>query len=112
LAPAWILSWFGLDMHRAILWAGVAVAPFLHTLACFAAAWAAKPLLPQHGAWRLAALMLLINGSALSYSLAGRPDHHPLCLLLIVLGAGYAIRASLDPRNGRAAIMAGICAGV
>lgn len=111
LIPAWVLTWFGIDMHRAILWAGVAIAPALHTLACFAVAWAAKPILPQHGAWRLAALMLLINGSALSYSLAGRPDHHPLCLLLIAVGAGYTIRACLDPTNRRAAIMAGICAG-
>lgn len=111
LVPAWVLTWFGFEMHRAIYWAGLAIAPVLHTLSCFAVAWAARPLLPQHGAWRLAAVMLLINGSALSYSLAGRPDHHPLCILLMALGAGYAIRALLSPERRSPAVMAGICAG-
>jgi hypothetical protein len=111
LLPSFLLSLFGLEFHRAIYWSGVIIAPVLHTLACIAAAWAAKPLFPQHGAWRLAALMLLLSGSALSYSLSGRPDHHPLCILVIALGAGYAIRAMLAPERARPAVMAGIYAG-
>lgn len=111
LLPAIALSWFGLDMHRAIYWSGVAVAPVLHFLACIAAAWAAKPLFPQHGAWRIAALTLLLGGTALSYSLPGRPDHHPLIVLAIATGAGYFIRAILALDNPRPAWAAGICAG-
>lgn len=111
LLPALVVSWFGLPLHQAIYWAGVAIAPLLQVLACLAAAWAARPVFPQHGAWRLAALMLLLNGAALSYSLAGRPDHHPLSLLLIALMLGHALRALLAPDRARPAYLAGIMAG-
>ncbi len=112
LVPAIFLSLFGIDMHRAIYWVGVAIPPILHMLACMGVAWAAKPLFPQHGAWRLAALILLLNGSALGYSLAGRPDHHPLCILTIALSAGYVVRAMLAPDRARPAVFAGLWAGV
>lgn len=112
LLPSIVLSWFGLDLNRAIYWVGVAVAPVLHFLACISVAWAARPLFPQHGAWRLAALMLLLSGSALSYSLAGRPDHHPLYILTIALSTGYVVRALQNPDQPRAAGLAGIWGGV
>jgi hypothetical protein len=111
LLPSIILSWCGLDPTRAIYWVGVVIAPILHFLACIGVAWAARPLFPQHGAWRLAALMLLLSGSALSYSLAGRPDHHPLCILTIALSAGYVIRALQNPERKRAAVLAGVWGG-
>jgi hypothetical protein len=111
LLPALAVSWFGVPLHDAIYWVGVAIAPLLQTLTCLAVAWAAKPVFPQHGAWRLAALMLLLNGAALSYSLAGRPDHHPLSLVLIALMLGYAIRAMLAPERARPAYIAGAMAG-
>lgn len=112
LFPSLLLSLFGIDMHRAIYWVGVTVPPILHVVACIGVAWAAKPLFPQHGAWRLAALILLLSGTALGYSLAGRPDHHPLCILTIALSAGYVIRALLAPEKARPAVLAGIWSGV
>lgn len=112
LLPSVLLSLFSMDMHRAIYWTGVVAPPILHMLACMVVAWAARPLFPQHGAWRLAALILLLSGAALGYSLAGRPDHHPLCILTIALSAGYVVRAMLAPDRARAAVLAGIWSGV
>lgn len=111
LFPALLLNLLGLSFHHSVYWVGVVVSPVLHTLACIGAAWAAKPLFPQHGAWRLAALILLLNGAALGYSLAGRPDHHVLSLLCTVMAAGYLIRAAMTPARRRPALLAGIWAG-
>jgi hypothetical protein len=111
LLPALLLHLFGWDMHRAIYWVGVLSSPVLHLLACIAAAWAARPLFPQHGAWRIAALMLLLSGASLSYSLPGRPDHHTLSILAMAVAAGYAIRGLLAPERPRPAWLAGAWSG-
>lgn len=112
LLPALFLNLFGLPIERAIYWVGFWVSPVLQLIACIAAAKAAKPLWPQHRAWRLAALMVLFNGAALTYCLAGRPDHHSLGLLLTLLAAGQTIRATLEPENPHPAWAAGAWAGV
>lgn len=112
LLPALPLTWFGLPIERAIYWVGFWISPILQLIACMVAAQAAKPLWPQHGAWRLAALMVLFNGAALTYCMAGRPDHHSLGLLLTLLAAGQTIRAMLTPNVARPAVIAGAWAGV
>ncbi|MDY0870775.1 hypothetical protein [Dongia rigui] len=112
LLPALLLNVAGLPIERAIYWVGFWISPILQVLACLVAANAAKMLWPQHGAWRLAGLMVLFNGAALTYCLAGRPDHHSLGLLLTLLAAGQTIRAALQPNNARPALAAGAWAGV
>ncbi|TDQ78955.1 hypothetical protein A8950_3418 [Dongia mobilis] len=107
LLPAMLLRLFGFDMHQAIYWVGVVVSPVIHLLACIAIAWAARPLFPQHGAWRIAALILLLSGASLSYSLPGRPDHHTLSIFIMAVAAGYAIRGLLSPDDARPAWLAG-----
>lgn len=107
LLPALLLHVAGFAMDRAIYWSGMVVSPVLQLLACLAAAKAAKPIWEKHGAWRVAAVMVLFNGAAVTYCLAGRPDHHSLGLLLTILAAGQAIRAVLNPRDARAAYYAG-----
>lgn len=112
LLPAVLLHHlFGLPAQQALYWVGVAVSPILHLLACIVVAWAARPLFPQHGAWRIAALILLLSGASLSYSLPGRPDHHALCILLVALAARYAICGLLDPQARRPAYLAGAWSG-
>lgn len=111
LLPAFLLHLAGLTMDRAIYWTGAAISPVLQLAACVAAAVAAKPIWEQHGAWRVAALMVLFNGAAITYCLAGRPDHHSLGLLLTILAAGQAIRAMLTPSNVKLAFRAGAWAG-
>jgi hypothetical protein len=112
LLPALLLHVFGLPIERAIYWVGFWISPILQLVACLVAANAARPLWPQHGAWRLAGLMVLFNGAALTYCLAGRPDHHSLGLLLTLLAAGQTIRATLQPNSARHAWAAGAWAGV
>ncbi len=112
LLPAMLLHLFGMGMDRAIYWSGVIISPALHFAAAIAAAMAARPLWPQHGAWRVAALMVLLNGAAITYCLPARPDHHSLGLLLTVLSVGQAIRAALDAADGRSAFKAGAWAGI
>ncbi|WP_374655066.1 hypothetical protein [Dongia sp.] len=107
LAPAMVLNLAGMAIDRAIYWSGVAISPIMQFLACLAAASAARPLWERHGAWRVAALMMLFNGAAVTYSVAGRPDHHSLVLLLTVLAIGQTIAATLDPWNTRRAFRAG-----
>jgi hypothetical protein len=111
LLPAMLLNAFGLAMDRAVYWVGVGISPLLHFLAAIAAAVAARPLWPQHGAWRVAALMVLLNGAAMTYSLPARPDHHSLGLLLTVLSISQVVRTVLNAADRAGAVKAGAWAG-
>jgi hypothetical protein len=111
LLPALLLHVCGLEMKSAIYWSGVVISPLLQFAAAIATARAARPLWEKHGAWRIAALVLLFNGAAITYCMAARPDHHSLGLLLTVLTAGEAIRAVLAPEGPRHAYRAGAWSG-
>lgn len=112
LLPALLLKIFGLPIDRAIYWSGVAISPVLQVLAALTTARAARLLWPEYDAWRLAALMVLLNGAAMTYCLPGRPDHHSLGLLLAALCTGQAIRAALNTSDSTSAVKAGAWAGV
>ncbi len=112
LLPAILLHALGLAMDRAIYWSGVAISPILHFLAAVSAARTARLLWPQHGAWRIAALMVLLNGSAMTYCMPARPDHHSLGLLLTALSLGLAVRATMNARDSKSALKAGAWSGV
>ena len=112
LLPALLLHLGGMAIGSAIYWSGALISPLLHLLTCLAAAHAAKPVWERHGAWRVAALAILFNGAAITYSMVGRPDHHSLGLLLTVLGAGQTIRAVLAPNDARKSYGAGALAAM
>ncbi len=112
LLPALLLNLVNLPIERAIYWVGFWISPILQLTACIVAAKGAKRIWPRHGAWRMAALMVLFNGAALTYCTAGRPDHHSLGLLLALLAAGQTIRATLETDRARPAWIAGAWAGM
>jgi hypothetical protein len=112
LLPALVLHLGGMAIGTAIYWSGALISPLLHFLTCLAAARAAKPIWERHGAWRVAALVILFNGAAITYSMVGRPDHHSLGLLVTVLGAGQTIRAVLAPADAKKSYGAGALAAM
>jgi hypothetical protein len=114
LLPALLAHLFGVPVDRAVYWIGASFSSICHILACFAAAWAAKPLWQSSG-HRFAALILLTNAAAFGYGIFGRADHHTLLLLMTALMLGCMLRAALgDARPGerrRWATLGGVCAG-
>lgn len=94
LLPALLAHAFGVPIDRAVYWVGAGFSSICHILACFAAAWAARPLWPSPG-HRFAALVLLTNAAAFGYGVFGRVDHHALLLLLTALLLGCMLRAAL-----------------
>lgn len=115
LAPALLAHAVGMPIDRAVYWVGAGFSSICHVLACFAAAWAAKPLWPSP-AHRFAALILLTNAAAFGYGIFGRADHHTLLLLLTALMLGAMLRAALaDTPAGaqrRWAAIGGLYAGL
>lgn len=114
LLPALLAHLFGAPVDRAVYWIGAGFSTACHILACFAAAWAAKPLWGSPG-HRFAALILLTNAAAFGYGMFGRPDHHTLLLLLTALMLGAMIRAALSgipvAEQRRWAAIGGLLAG-
>ncbi|GAB2178136.1 hypothetical protein [Dongia sp. agr-C8] len=118
LLPALLAHLFGAPVDRAVYWIGAGFSSAGHIAACFAAAWAAKPLWPKPG-YRFAAVILLTNAAAFGYGMVGRPDHHTLLLLLTALMLGAMLRAALagmtprqqQPGERRWAGVAGLYAG-
>lgn len=97
-----------LDPADALYFAGVLVGPLLHILFLLAVYWAARSLL-QAGPAALAALLAAVQPVIVSYSAAGRADHHTLILLVATLTIGSAIRLFLADAAAapRAAVLAG-----
>lgn len=114
LLPALLVHAVGVPIDRAVYWVGASFSSLCHVLACFAAAWAAKPLWPSPG-HRFAALILLTNAAAFGYGIFGRADHHTLLLLLTALMLGCMLRAALvgpsAAEQRRWAAWGGIAAG-
>lgn len=77
--------------RTAIHASAVASTPVLLVLACLAAVWAVRPLVPSR-ARRLAMLVLFFQAGVLMVSLPGRADHHTLILLALVLALGGLMR--------------------
>src|SRR5918994_1540019 len=110
LAGAWLLQPL-LGFARALhLW-GVLISPALLALAVVATAWAAAPALDRDSRL-LACLVLLTQPTVLAYTSVGRPDHHSLLLLLALLLIGLTARVAAAPHERRAALLAGLIAGL
>lgn len=111
LLPALAAHLFGVEVPRAVYWAGAAFSSVCDILACLAVTWAARPLWPSPG-HRFAAIILLANGAAFGYGVFGRADHHTLILLLTVLMMGAALRACIPESDaGRGTRYWGAVAG-
>lgn len=93
------------------LW-GVLFSPLMLALSGMAMAWCPAPLLGARA--RLAAVVLLfVQPGILVYLAAGRPDHHGVLLLFLVLVVGSLLRAFSDgPRPARWAAAAGVFQGL
>lgn len=112
LLPAKVLhGGFGVSPRDAVLSAGAWVCPALHACCAVAAAWAARAVWTGVGPL-FAGLLVAGNPAALSYSAAGRADHHTLILLAGIVALGWAARAAARPASeSRAAWLAGASAG-
>jgi hypothetical protein len=110
LAGAWLLEPL-LGFERALhLW-GVLISPACLALTVLALAWAAQPVLGRDGRM-LACLALLTQPTVLAYTSVGRPDHHSLLLLLALILIGLTARLAAAPHDRRAALLAGVIAGL
>lgn len=105
------LTWLGLEPHRALYLWGSAISPVLLVAALAVFAWGTRTRPP--GAVFLWLTVLLFTQPQLAGSfIAGRPDHHSLVLGLLMAQLAWAY-ALFDGRTGpRAAVMAGVLAGI
>jgi hypothetical protein len=110
LGPASVAMRFGVDARTAILWSGTWISPVLHLVAVLLGVWATRPLWPGMGAW-IAGLLLLGSGAVVSYSVAGRADHHTLLLVAALLTLGAGLRAAVDEDRAGQAWLAGAAGG-
>lgn len=112
VVPAWIALQFGADRNEALIWAGTLVCPVLHAMTALAAGWAARRAWPQFAyAAYYAVLVIFAYGVLGGYSVAGRADHHVLVVLAIVVGLGFAARATWPDAPRGAAQAAGVAFG-
>jgi len=107
LAIAAVARPFAGSFDQALLFAGIIVSPLFAGLACLLLVRAARPLLDTATSFLAGALMLL-QPAILTYTMAGRTDHHALQLLLTILEIGLTLRLLLQPPDRRYAIAAGV----
>jgi hypothetical protein len=105
LAGAGLLRPF-MSLPDGLYWFGIVQAPLFALAAAFAAGWAAKPFFGERPSYALTLLFLMQPG-VLSYTDAGRVDHHGLQIFCFVLACGFAARALAQPEKWRAAVLAG-----
>ncbi len=95
-----------LGFETGLYWWGVILGPLLQAVAVVALIWAAAPLLPR--VWRCLLAFLFVAQPAIFGAFAvGRPDHHGVQIILLVLLIGLTLRLIFDPTRVRAAIWAG-----
>ena len=95
-----------LGFEAGLYWWGVVLGPLLQVAAVIALVWAAAPVLPR--AWRCLLAFLFVAQPAIFGAFAvGRPDHHGVQVILLVLLIGLTLRLIFDPARARAAIWAG-----
>lgn len=110
LAGAWALEPF-LGFKTSLYWWGMFVSPALYILTGLAVAWVASPLMSRNRSlW--AAGLFAAQFSVLSYSMAGRPDHHSLLFFIFTVMLGASVRAAITPARRDWSIAAGILSGI
>lgn len=106
LAGAVPVSLF-LDFQAALFWWGAIVSPVLLIASLCAIAWAAAPVVPRPGL-PLVAFVFVAQPGVLSRFMVGRPDHHGLLILLLILSLGFALRVLANPERKFDAVAAGL----
>jgi hypothetical protein len=96
-----------LGFRSALFWWGSAISPVLQILSIGAMVWAATPLISRR--WLpLVALLYVAQPGIMLRFLVGRPDHHGLLILLLVLAIGFCLRVAQDPESRSNAMWAGL----
>jgi hypothetical protein len=96
-----------IGFEAGLFWWGAILGPLLQVAAVFALVWAAAPLLPRM--WRCLMAFLFVSQPAIfSAFVVGRPDHHGVQVILLVLSIGLTLRLIFDPTRSRLAIGAGV----
>ncbi len=85
-----------LGVKSALYWAGVFISPLFHLLAALAMVWAMTPVLGRIGALVAGALTATQFG-VLAFSIIGRPDHHAVFGVTLLLTLGFLARALSAP---------------
>ena len=80
-----------LDWPAGLHVAALAIAPMAHLAGAVAMRWAVRPILDARGRL-IAAFLYLSQPAILSYSVAGRADHHAVLLALFVVVLGFGLR--------------------
>ncbi len=85
-----------LGVKSALYWAGVVISPLFHLAAALAMVWAMTPVLGRVGALVAGALTATQFG-VLAFSIIGRPDHHAVFGVTVILTLGFLARALTAP---------------
>lgn len=99
------------SFDQALLFAGIVVSPLLAACASVLMLWAARPLVGKATAY-LAGAILLLQPGFISYTMAGRADHHALQFVILTLAIGLTLRLLIRPPDKRLAVAAGIAYAV
>jgi len=99
------------NFPSALHWGALVLGPVVHIAAACATAWAARPLIKDsHRLWILP--IFFFQGTMLSYSFAGRVDHHGALVLIAALSIGAMLRLLERPHSRKIAIACGIVHGI
>ena len=85
-----------LGLKSALYWAGVIISPLFHLLAALVMVWAMSPVLGRTGAL-IAGAMTGTQFGVLAFSIIGRPDHHAVFGVTVLLTLGFLARALSEP---------------
>ena len=85
-----------LGVKSALYWAGVVISPLFHLTAALTMVWAMTPVLGRIGALIAGALTVTQFG-VLAFSIIGRPDHHAVFGVTVILTLGFLARAQTAP---------------
>lgn len=100
------------DLKEAVVLAAAWHAPVFHLLTAAVVIWACRPLRAGSAASLWAGFAFFVQPALLTYSAAGRADHHALQFLVFALLSGLTIRVLADAGQRRLAGAAGAVAGL
>ena len=83
--------WAFVDFETALWIAAVIVCPLIYLGTVAAMAWAVKPVIGQTAAY-IAGALTVTQYAVMSFSMAGRADHHIVFAFLLVVTVGFMVR--------------------
>jgi asparagine N-glycosylation enzyme membrane subunit Stt3 len=95
----------------ALFWWGVILSPLLLVASFMALRWALSPLLGDDGS-AILGLLFGMQSAVLSVFQAGRPDHHGLLVLLLLVIVGSVLRLLDRPSSAGLSTLAGAISGL